>query len=275
MTIQTIGTRAEWDAARADLLEREKEHTRLGDELARHRRNLPWVAVEKQYTLDAEDGPKTLADLFDGRSQLLIYHFMFGPSYEQACPTNSSIADAINGLVAHLQARDVTLMLVSGAPIEKLIDYRDRMGWDLNWASSHRSDFDLELGFSSTEEQTRAWVESAAVGRPAAGRPSQRAGQRHRPRRLPDRRLRLQRLRAARRDGLSDLLEQRPRRRVPDDLLRGPRPRTEGPRRGRGVPDVDPAPSRVQQGAEALQMIEARNRWLAARLELLEAGHGA
>ncbi len=178
MTIQTIGTRAEWDAARADLLEREKEHTRLGDELARHRRNLPWVAVEKQYTLDAEDGPKTLADLFDGRSQLLIYHFMFGPSYEQACPTNSSIADAINGLVAHLQARDVTLMLVSGAPIEKLIDYRDRMGWDLNWASSHRSDFDLELGFSSTEEQTRAWVESARSAGlpPVAHRNAQASG---------------------------------------------------------------------------------------------------
>ena len=160
MTIHTIGTRAQWDAARADLLEREKEHTRLGDELARHRRELPWVAVEKQYTLQTADGPKTLAELFDGRSQLLIYHFMFGPSYEQACPTNSSIADAINGLLPHLQARDITLMLVSGAPIEKLIGYRERMGWDLNWASSYGSDFDLELGFSSTEEQTRAWVES-------------------------------------------------------------------------------------------------------------------
>jgi predicted dithiol-disulfide oxidoreductase (DUF899 family) len=160
MKVHTIGTRTQWDAARADLLEREKEHTRLGDELAGHRRELPWVAVEKQYTLQTADGPKTLADLFDGRSQLLIYHFMFGPSYEQGCPTNSSIADAINGLLAHLQARDITLMLVSGAPIEKLIAYRERMGWDLDWASSYGSDFDLELGFSSTGEQTRAWVES-------------------------------------------------------------------------------------------------------------------
>jgi predicted dithiol-disulfide oxidoreductase (DUF899 family) len=160
MSVRALGTRAQWDAARADLLEQEKEHTRLGDELARRRRELPWVAVDKQYTLQTANGPKTLAELFDGRSQLLIYHFMFGPRYAQACPTNSSIADAINGLLPHLQARDVTLMLVSGAPVEKLTAYRERMGWDLNWASSYGSDFDLELGFSSTEEQTRAWVQS-------------------------------------------------------------------------------------------------------------------
>jgi predicted dithiol-disulfide oxidoreductase (DUF899 family) len=160
MNTHTVGTRVQWNAARADLLKREKEHTRLGDELARYRQQLPWVAVEKQYTLRTADGPKTLVDLFDGRSQLLIYHFMFGPSYEQACPTNSSIADAINGLLPHLQARDTTLILVSGAPIEKLLAYRERMGWALNWASSYGSDFDLELGFSSGEEETRAWVES-------------------------------------------------------------------------------------------------------------------
>jgi predicted dithiol-disulfide oxidoreductase (DUF899 family) len=160
MKIHTVGTRVQWDAARADLLKREKEHTRLGDELARYRQQLPWVAVEKQYTLRTADGPKTLVDLFDGRSQLLIYHFMFGPRYEQACPTNSSIADAIDGLLPHLQARDITLILVSGAPIEKLLGYRERMGWSLNWASSYGSDFDLELGFSSSEEETRAWVES-------------------------------------------------------------------------------------------------------------------
>jgi predicted dithiol-disulfide oxidoreductase (DUF899 family) len=160
MTVHTTETRAQFDAARADLLEREKQHTRLGDELAHDRRQLPWVGVEKQYMLQTADGPKMLADLFEGRSQLLIYHFMFGPSYEQACPTNSSIADALDGLLPHLQARDITLMLVSGAPVEKLIGYRERMGWALNWASSYGSDFDLELGFSSTEEQTRAWVES-------------------------------------------------------------------------------------------------------------------
>ncbi|HEX4010551.1 MAG TPA: DUF899 domain-containing protein [Solirubrobacteraceae bacterium] len=160
MPVHAVGTRAQWDAARADLLEREKEHTRLGDELARRRRELPWLPVDRQYVLQTEDGPKDLAALFDGRSQLLIYHFMFGPSCERACPTNASIADAINGLLPHLRARDLTLMLVSGAPIEKLIGYRERMGWDLDWASSFGTDFDLDLGFSSTEEQTRAWVES-------------------------------------------------------------------------------------------------------------------
>ena len=160
MTSHKSTNRDEWNAAREQLLAREKEHTRLGDELARRRRELPWVAVEKQYTLQTADGPKTLAELFDGRSQLLIYHFMFGPSFEEGCPTNSSIADAIDGLLPHLQARDITLLLVSGAPIEKLLAYRERMGWDLNWASSYGSDFDLELGFSSTEEKTRAWVES-------------------------------------------------------------------------------------------------------------------
>ncbi|HXO09735.1 MAG TPA: DUF899 domain-containing protein [Solirubrobacteraceae bacterium] len=176
MTVHATATRAQWDAARADLLEREKELTRLGDELARDRRELPWVAVKKRYTLETADGPKTLADLFDGRSQLLIYHFMFGSSYEQACPTNSSIADAVNGLLPHLQARDVTLILVSGAPVEKLISYRQRMGWDLNWASSYGSDFDLELGFSSTEDQTRAWVESPqSAGLPAIAHRNARA----------------------------------------------------------------------------------------------------
>ncbi len=176
MKIHTVGTRVQWDAARADLLKREKEHTRLGDELARYRQQLPWVAVEKQYTLRTADGPKTLMDLFDGRSQLLIYHFMFGPRYEQACPTNSSIADAIDGLLPHLQARDITLMLVSGAPIEKLLGYRERMGWALNWASSYGSDFDLELGFSSGEEETRAWVESPqSAGLPAIAHRNARA----------------------------------------------------------------------------------------------------
>ena len=176
MKIHTVGTRVQWDAARADLLKREKEHTRLGDELARYRQQLPWVAVEKQYTLRTADGPKTLMDLFDGRSQLLIYHFMFGPRYEQACPTNSSIADAIDGLLPHLQARDITLMLVSGAPIEKLLGYRERMGWALNWASSYGSDFDLELGFSSGEEETRAWVESPqSAGVPAIAHRNARA----------------------------------------------------------------------------------------------------
>jgi predicted dithiol-disulfide oxidoreductase (DUF899 family) len=154
-----IASREEWLAARGALLEREKEHTRMGDELAQQRRELPWVPVEKQYTLQTGAGPKTLAELFDGRSQLLIYHFMFGPSYEAGCPVNSSIADSFDDLVPHLKARDVTLIAVSGAPIEKLLDYRERMAWDFNWASSYESDFNADLGFSSSPEQTREAIE--------------------------------------------------------------------------------------------------------------------
>src|SRR5256885_15744663 len=145
MTDHRIGTREEWAAARDELLTREKEHTRLGDELARQRRELPWVRVEKEYCLDTDDGPRALAELFDGRSQLLIYHFMFGPSYQAGCPVNSSIADGFDGLVPHLAARDVTFINVSGAPIEKLRSYRERMGWHFTCASSYGSDFQRHL----------------------------------------------------------------------------------------------------------------------------------
>ena len=154
-----IASHEEWLAASAGLLEREKELTRLGDELAAQRRELPWVPVEKQYTLQTADGAKTLAELFDGRSQLLIYHFMFDPSYEASCPVNSSIADSFDSLIPHLNARDVTLIAVSGAPIEKLLAYRERMGWSFNWASSYESDFNADLGFSSSPEQTREAIE--------------------------------------------------------------------------------------------------------------------
>jgi predicted dithiol-disulfide oxidoreductase (DUF899 family) len=153
-----IGTREEWAAAREELLVREKEHTRLGDELARRRRALPWVRVEKEYCLDTDDGPRPLAELFDGRSQLLVYHSMFGPSYEAGCPINSSIADSINGLIPHLNAHDVTMLLVSQAPLAKLRRYKRRMGWDIPWVSSADSDFNLDLGYSSGAEQARAWV---------------------------------------------------------------------------------------------------------------------
>src|ERR671932_2006321 len=155
MTTHKIATRDEWQAARAALLEREKEHTRLGDELARQRRALPWVRVDQAYTLQTADGPKTLAELFDGRSQLLIYHFMFGPSYAAGCPVNSSIADSFDSLIPHLKARDVTLIAVSGAPIDKLLAYRERMGWRFNWASSYHSKFNVDIGFSSSLEQAR------------------------------------------------------------------------------------------------------------------------
>jgi predicted dithiol-disulfide oxidoreductase (DUF899 family) len=154
-TTRKIATREDWQAACAVLLEREKEHTRMGDELARQRRSLPWVRVENEYTLQTADGPKTLAELFDGHSQLLIYHFMFGPSYETGCPVNSSIADTFDSLIPHLRARDVTLIAVSGAPIAKLQAYRQRMGWSFNWASSYDSDFNADVGFSSSLEKTQ------------------------------------------------------------------------------------------------------------------------
>jgi predicted dithiol-disulfide oxidoreductase (DUF899 family) len=147
------GTREEWQAAREALLEREKELTRLGDALARERRELPWVPIEKNYTFETEDGTKTLAELFDGRSQLLVYHFMFGPSYQAGCPVCSSSADAVNGVVPHLNARDVTMLYVSRAPLEKLQTYRRRMGWSFPWVSSHDSDFNFDFGVSATEEQ--------------------------------------------------------------------------------------------------------------------------
>jgi predicted dithiol-disulfide oxidoreductase (DUF899 family) len=158
MTDHKTGTREEWLAAREQLLVREKEHTRLGDELAHQRRALPWVPVEKEYRLDTDDGEKTLAELFDGRSQLLVYHFMFGPSYEAGCPVNSSIADTIDGVLPHLHARDVTFLLVSQAPLEKLQAYKRRMGWSLPWVSSARTDFNFDLGFSHPAEQGRQVV---------------------------------------------------------------------------------------------------------------------
>jgi predicted dithiol-disulfide oxidoreductase (DUF899 family) len=159
MMTHAIVSRDEWQAARAALLEREKAHTRLGDDLARQRRELPWVRIDKEYTLWTAAGPQTLAELFEGRAQLLIYHFMFGPSYADGCPVNSSIVDAFDSLIPHLKARDVSLMAVSGAPIEKLLAYRARMGWGFNWASSYESDFNADLGFSSSPEQTRKAIE--------------------------------------------------------------------------------------------------------------------
>jgi predicted dithiol-disulfide oxidoreductase (DUF899 family) len=154
-TTHRIASRAAWEAERAVLLDREKEHTRMGDEVARQRQALPWVCIDKQYTLQTKDGPRTLAELFDGRSQLLVYHFMFGPSYDAGCPVNSSIADTFDSLIPHLKARDVTLVAVSGASIEKLEGYRERMGWRFNWASSYASEFNTDVGFSSSPEQTR------------------------------------------------------------------------------------------------------------------------
>jgi predicted dithiol-disulfide oxidoreductase (DUF899 family) len=158
MADHKIATREEWLAAREELLEREKEHTRLGDEIEQLRRGLPRVRVEKDYRFETDDGEKSLAELFDGRSQLLVYHFMFGPSYQAGCPVNSSIADSIDGVVPHLHARDATLLLVSQAPLEKLQGYKRRMGWSIPWVSSSHSDFNFDLGFSQTLEQSREAV---------------------------------------------------------------------------------------------------------------------
>jgi predicted dithiol-disulfide oxidoreductase (DUF899 family) len=164
MTQHTIGTREEWLAAREELLKREKEHTRLGDEIAQQRRDLPWVPVDKEYRFDTEDGEQTLAELFEGRSQLLVYHFMFGPSYEAGDPVNSSIADTVDGVLPHLHARDVTFAFVSQAPLEKRQASRRRMGWSFPWVSSAPSGFNVDLGFSHTEEQGREVVEQMMKG---------------------------------------------------------------------------------------------------------------
>jgi predicted dithiol-disulfide oxidoreductase (DUF899 family) len=148
MTKHKIGTREDWLAARAPLLVREKEHTRLADEIAQQRRELPWVPLEKEYRFETERGTRTLAELFDGSSQLIVYHFMFGPGYTAGCATCSSTADGFNGVLPHLKARDVTMVCISRAPLENLLAYRRRMGWSFNWASSYESDFNLDFGTS-------------------------------------------------------------------------------------------------------------------------------
>jgi len=155
MTDHTVVGPEEWQAAVNELIEREKEHTRAADELARSRRELPWVEIDKQYSFDSDDGTRTLAELFDGRSQLLVYHFMFGPSYEAGCPTCSSMADGVDGLLPHLHARDLTLAFVSTAPLEKLRAYKERMGWSVPWVSSANTDFSFDMGASVPVEQMR------------------------------------------------------------------------------------------------------------------------
>jgi predicted dithiol-disulfide oxidoreductase (DUF899 family) len=166
MTDHQVVGREEWQAAREELLKQEKEHTRMADELARQRRELPWVAVEKQYRFDADGGTRTLAELFDGRSQLLIYHFMFGPSYAAGCPVNSSMADGLDGLLPHLHARDVTLLLVSQAPLAKIAAYRRRMGWSIPWVSTANTSFNFDFGGSYTEGQVREFLPPHGAGLP-------------------------------------------------------------------------------------------------------------
>jgi len=159
MTGHRVGTQDEWQAERDALLQEEKELTRRSDELARKRRELPWVPVEKDYRFETEQGSKSLADLFGGRSQLLVYHFMFGPPYAAGCPVCSSITDTLAPQVPHLAARDTTLLLASRAPLRKLLAYRERMGWAIDWVSSGGSDFNRDLGFLSTEDELRPFLE--------------------------------------------------------------------------------------------------------------------
>ena len=161
-----IGTRDEWTAARARLREREDEITRLMREAAEERRALPWVAVEKEYSFETEDGPKTLAELFDGRSQLLIYNLMFGPGYTGACPGCSGLADHFDGGIAHLNARDVTMTAISRAPLEKILAYKRRMGWSFPWVSSHGSDYPYDYGFALTDEQIHSPQMAELIGDP-------------------------------------------------------------------------------------------------------------
>jgi predicted dithiol-disulfide oxidoreductase (DUF899 family) len=172
MTTHMTGTRDEWLAARLELLEAEKALTRQSDELAARRQALPWVRVDKDYRFETERGPASLADLFQGRSQLLVYHFMFGPDYKAGCPSCSAIADGFNGSVVHLANHDVTLMAVSRAPLARLQAYKQRMGWTFPWASSSPGDFNFDYSVSFTEAAQRQGLEynyrRATAGAPPA-----------------------------------------------------------------------------------------------------------
>lgn len=159
MADHRIGTQAEWQKQRDELLREEKELTRRGDELARKRRELPWVPVEKDYRFATVGGTKSLADLFDGRAQLLVHHFMFGPPYDAGCPVCSSAADTLAPQVPHLKARDTTVLLASRAPLERLLAYRDRMGWEIDWVSIIDSDFNRDLGFLNTPEELQPFLD--------------------------------------------------------------------------------------------------------------------
>ena len=160
MTEHRTGTREEWQEAREALLAREKELTRLNDELARERLQLPWVPIERDYSFETDEGTKTLAELFDGRSQLLVYHFMFGPDYEAGCTVCSSSADGFDAVVPHLNAKDITFLCISRAPLEKLNAYKQRMGWKFPWVSSEGSDFNFDFQVSAPKEQAVRMLEA-------------------------------------------------------------------------------------------------------------------
>ena len=156
MTGHKVGTREEWLAARLELLKDEKALTHRGDEVTRKRQELPWVRIDKDYRFDTDDGPASLADLFKGRTQLIVYHFMLGPDFTAGCPACSAIADGFNGFAIHLINHDVMMMAVSRAPLKKIQTYKKRMGWTFPWASSFGSDFNYDFGAGITEEQQRS-----------------------------------------------------------------------------------------------------------------------
>jgi len=159
MTKHLTGTREDWLAARLALLEEEKELTRRSDELAQRRQGLPWVRIDKTYRFDTDEGNVSLTDLFRGRSQLLVYHFMFGPDYEAGCPSCSSIADGFNGIAVHLENHDVALTAMSRAPLSKLQAFKQRMGWAFPWASARDTDFNFDFNVAFTEQQQREGIE--------------------------------------------------------------------------------------------------------------------
>src|SRR5258705_6325514 len=175
MTKHMTGTREEWLAARRDLLDEEKELTRRSDELTRRRQELPWFRIDKEYRFDTDEGSTSLAELFRGRSQLLVYHFMFGPDYAAGCPSCSSIADGFEGIAVHLANHDVALTAMSRAPLAKLQAFKGRMGWTFPWASAQGTDFNFDFNVAFTEEQQRQGIEynyrrEAAAREPLAGK---------------------------------------------------------------------------------------------------------
>jgi predicted dithiol-disulfide oxidoreductase (DUF899 family) len=159
MTKHKTGSRAEWLAARKKLLKAEKELTRRSDEIAKKRQELPWVKIDKQYEFETDEGKASLGDLFKGRSQLLVYHFMFGPDYKAGCPSCSAIADGFNGIAIHLANHDVMFWAISRAPLAQLNEYKKRLGWTFPWASSFGSDFNFDFDVSFTEDQQRNGIE--------------------------------------------------------------------------------------------------------------------
>jgi predicted dithiol-disulfide oxidoreductase (DUF899 family) len=168
MTTHSVGTRQQWEAAREQLAGREAQLAELGREIAEQRQSLPWVPVEKEYRFETDSGPKTLAELFDGRSQLLIYNLMFGPSYTGACPGCTSLADHFDAGLIHLNHRDVTMIAVSRAPLEKLQAYKRRLGWQFPWVSSYGSDYPHDFGFALTPEQQSGGEVAKLLAEPPA-----------------------------------------------------------------------------------------------------------